>query len=289
MKKIFILTCIYFIVTSNFQAKLFSQNNINEQIISLNKEIYYLKQDNNKIKKEFSKEIDTLSNAFKGIQLLLKLTDVNITKVKNSNIEWGSKFFSFQDDTNQRFLRYKNAIKISIVLSFIGIVLLLIVLIIIHLKYKKENKHLKALINANAKTIEDITKQYTELSEKHNELSSKLDEQKLINAELSNNLTEKTNEIKKQLEDLNEDINIRINDNQKYLNDKITNLLKVAEISNEAIITQLKKEINEAKNSHVQEIKELKENIAQIIMSLEGKENKLYKEIENIKKFINYQ
>lgn len=260
MKKI-ILTFISIAILSGFSHAVFSQNHTEDQIKHLKKDIIYLKQDNYKIKNN----IDSLKKSLTELELSNKKNSNVIDEVKNSNHKTDFKFIEFQDNTNQRFLRYKKIISTSLILSAIIIGVIIIVLIIIILKNIKEKKTLKNLITINEKSILYANDKNLELIEKYNDVLIKLEEQSSYVSGLSGKFSLKIDDTIKKINSFNEINNVRISETQKTIEDKFDGILKSIELSNNDLIKQLNTKISEIETDLTTKLNKLNtENVEQI-------------------------
>jgi cell division septum initiation protein DivIVA len=275
LKKLTAFICI--IVYSSFSLMIFSQNNVEEKISSINKNIIYLKQDNNKIKQE----IDSLNNLLVELQLLIKNTNKTIAEVQKSKSEADKKLVDYQDNTNQRFLKYKQIIKISLLVATIVGVLIFIILIISRIKRKKTHRILKNLIVINEKGILNNKDKNAELFEKYNDLLIKLEEQSTFCSELSSKFNLKFQELNNQINSFNEINNARISETQKLLDNKFLGLINTNDRTYKDSFKQLNNKVVEIKNELTDVLNKLKEENLNNINLLE---NKLLNEISEVKK-----
>jgi len=274
LKKLTAFICI--IVYSSFSLMIFSQNNVEEKISSINKNIIYLKQDNNKI----NQEIDSLNNLLVELQLLIKNTNKTIAEVQKSKSEADKKLVDYQDNTNQRFLKYKQIIKISLLVAAIVGVLIFIILIISRIKRKKTHRILKNLIVINEKGILNNKDKNAELFEKYNDLLIKLEEQSTFCSELSSKFNLKFQELSNQINSFNEINNARISETQKLLDNKFLGLINTNDRTYKDSFKQLNNKVVEIKNELTDVLNKLKEENLNNINLLE---NKLLNEISEVK------
>ncbi len=275
LKKLTAFICI--IVYSSFSLMIFSQNNVEEKISSINKNIIYLKQNNNKIKQE----IDSLNNLLVELQLLIKNTNKTIAEVQKSKSEADKKLVDYQDNTNQRFLKYKQIIKISLLVAAIVFALIFIILIINRIKRKKTHRILKNLIVINEKGILNNKDKNAELFEKYNDLLIKLEEQSVFSSELSSKFNLKFQELSNQINSFNEINNARISETQKLLDNKFLGLINTNDKTYNNSFKQLNNKVVEIKNELTEVLNKLKEENLNDINLLE---NKLLNEISEVKK-----
>lgn len=275
LKKLTAFICI--IVYSSFSLMIFSQNNVEEKISSINKNIIYLKQNNNKIKQE----IDSLNNLLVELQLLIKNTNKTIAEVQKSKSEADKKLVDYQDNTNQRFLKYKQIIKISLLVAAIVFALIFIILIINRIKRKKTHRILKNLIVINEKGILNNKDKNAELFEKYNDLLIKLEEQSVFSSELSSKFNLKFQELSNQINSFNEINNARISETQKLLDNKFLGLINTNDKTYNNSFKQLNNKVVEIKNELTEVLNKLKEENLNNINLLE---NKLLNEISEVKK-----
>lgn len=275
LKKLTAFICI--IVYSSFSLMIFSQNNVEEKISSINKNIIYLKQNNNKIKQE----IDSLNNLLVELQLLIKNTNKTIAEVQKSKSEADKKLVDYQDNTNQRFLKYKQIIKISLLVAAIVFALIFIILIINRIKRKKTHRILKNLIVINEKGILNNKDKNAELFEKYNDLLIKLEEQSVFSSELSSKFNLKFQELSNQINSFNEINNARISETQKLLDNKFLGLINTNDKTYNNSFKQLNNKVVEIKNELTDVLNKLKEENLNDINLLE---NKLLNEISEVKK-----
>ncbi len=237
MKKLIIIPLAFLIL--NFSLLIgFAQTTGDKEVVKLSKDITTLKQENNKLKKEVVREVNTLNKSIEDMKGLYQGADNRINIVKDlhtaTSSATSSTISTLQEDTNNRFLRYRSIIKIAIILSLLVMGALTGMIILLFFKLKKGLDIVRNNLYINEKALSN----------------------------LSDKLAELKDDFSRQINSTHETLNAKINETHKLLDGQIAQANKTSESSNAKIKEQFEKEISHTKQLTVDQIIEVKKETA---------------------------